>query len=41
MKSKKLKSIWKCKKCNCRIKRITGEKFEKPKECECGSREFE
>lgn len=40
MRSKKLKRIWMCCSCRARIKMITGEAFEKPRLCECGSKEF-
>lgn len=42
MKDKRvLKKIWKCKKCNARIKRLGGI-MEKPKICDfCGSEDFE
>lgn len=37
----KKQHIWKCKKCNARIKMLGGI-MEKPKQCSnCGSKEFE
>lgn len=38
--NKRLKKIWMCCNCRARIKRITGEEFEKPNICECGSKDF-
>lgn len=38
--NKKFKSIWMCCNCRARIKMITGEAFEKPRLCECGSKDF-
>lgn len=38
--SKKLQRIWMCTECKARIKRITGEKFPAPKECDCGNKKF-
>jgi len=40
MENKTLKRIWMCCGCRARIKRITGEAFETPEVCECGSKEF-